>query len=208
MVRSSNLSPFDRHLRDILASAAFDVDAFPRWLTCSSRRPRWRCSRRAAGSGRRPSISRSSWRSRLPPESSPTRSVSQLSLLRRRWTHTGTAARSEWSGHPWVQLWGSVPKNDPHSWDRRDADLSQRIIPMLVDHASDEGLVRCWREHPRHWGVPRARRLLYRALLERATGADPTTTIGLLRRFLRRCPSAPGLSGMEPGLAALELTDI
>ena len=204
MARKSNLSPFERHLRDVLASARFDVDVFPGGHVLESptalavletRRGKWST---ATDLELLMSISVTS---RVLADTLGQPVVPVPPTLVAHWYRGAVQG----VGDPW-ELWESVPKNAPGSWDQQDADLAQRIIPMLVDHASDEGLVRSWGEHPLHWHVPRARRLVYRALLEPATGADPTTTIGLLRRFLKRCPSAPGLTGMGPGLVALGLT--
>ncbi len=203
MARSASLSPFERHLRDLLASARFDLDVFPGCHVLESpsalavvetRRGKWSTATNLEV------LMAISVTSRVLADTFGQPVAPGPPTLDAHWYRDPV----QFEGEPWVELWGSVPRNDPGSWHQRDADLSQRIMPMLLDHASDEGLVRCWREHPRHWHVPRARRLVYRALLEQAIGADPTTTIGLLWRFLKRCPSAPGLVGMEPGLAELE----
>ena len=201
MARTSNLSPFERHLREVLASAGFEVDVFRGGHVLESPTALAVLETR-----------RGKWSTATEIEVLMSISVTSRVLadtFRQPFLAAPLTWESQWhhdpihnEGDSTVDLW-DVPKDDPASWDRRDADLTRRIIPMLVDHASDEGLVRCWRDHPRHWWPPRIRRLIYRALLERATGADPSTTIGLVRRYVRRCPSAPGLTGMGPGLAAL-----
>jgi hypothetical protein len=100
--------------------------------------------------------------------------------------------------------WGTLDDADPRTWVRAEADLAQRVIPALLDHATDDGLLRCWTTHGDPWLSPVTQQAYVCLLLQ---GREPThrfeEAMENLRSLIAADPNAPGIKTSRDMLAFL-----
>jgi hypothetical protein len=85
---------------------------------------------------------------------------------------------------------------DPSTWEAPLSDLETRVLPALLEHLTDSGLVRCWSEHEDPW-LPPVARLTYAAILAGGRASDEG---GRLVEQIEAILGASARDGFVPGL--------